>query len=132
MYNWYLYKNYKKFVILKKLNVITGGKMSKDSDSSISFGIGLLGGVLAGIAAGILYAPKSGEEMRADLVKATKDFKEKLSPDVKTAKEIGLDMIDKAKASIELQFEKINQTLKAKRLAAAKAKEEAQSGIEEI
>jgi gas vesicle protein len=114
------------------LNVITGGKMSKDSDSSISFGIGLLGGVLVGIIAGVLYSPKSGEEMRSELVKATKSLTEKLSPDVQTAKELSLEMIDKAKSSIELQFDKINQTIKANKLAAAKAKEEAQSGIEEI
>ncbi|MFA6989085.1 MAG: YtxH domain-containing protein [Candidatus Gastranaerophilaceae bacterium] len=106
--------------------------MSKDSDSSISFGIGLLGGILAGVAVGILYSPKSGEEMRAELIKATKNFTEKLSPDVQTAKEISLEMIDKAKASIESQFDKINQTIKAKKMAEAKAKEEAQSGIEEI
>ena len=42
--------------------------MSKDKDDSISFGIGLLAGVVGGIIAGIIYAPKPGAETRADLV----------------------------------------------------------------
>jgi len=106
--------------------------MSKDTECPISFGIGLLGGVLAGIAVGILYSPKSGEEMRSELVKISKGFAEKISPDVTTAKEVSLDMIDKVKISVEAQLEKLNQTIKSNKLAAAKAREEAQSGIEEI
>ena len=42
--------------------------MSKE-DSSISFGVGLLLGVVGGVIAAVLYAPKSGEETRKDLQK---------------------------------------------------------------
>ena len=41
--------------------------MCKASDSSVSFGVGLLFGVLAGVAGGILLSPKSGEEMRKEI-----------------------------------------------------------------
>ena len=37
--------------------------MSKDK-SSFGFGMGLLAGVVGGIIAGILYAPRPGSEMR--------------------------------------------------------------------
>ena len=37
--------------------------MSKE-DNSVSFGVGLLLGVVGGVIAAVLYAPKSGEETR--------------------------------------------------------------------
>ena len=37
--------------------------MSKNK-SSLMFGMGLIAGVIGGIVAGVLYAPKSGEESR--------------------------------------------------------------------
>lgn len=35
-----------------------------NKNNSISFGMGLIAGVVGGILAGVLYAPKSGEESR--------------------------------------------------------------------
>lgn len=104
--------------------------MSREADNSISFGIGLLAGVLAGVAAGVLYSPKPGEKMRSELVEVAKNLSEKVSPDVETVKEASFDMIDKAKASIEAQMKTIQDNLKAKKMAEAKLKEEAESGIE--
>lgn len=91
-------------------------------ETSISFGIGLLIGVLAGVGAGILYAPKSGEETRNDLKEKTNQLMEK-GYNVENFKKTGLEMIEKAKISIENQISKINQDIKASKLAKAKAKE---------
>ena len=47
--------------------------MSKE-DSSISFGVGLLLGVVGGVIAACLYAPKSGEETRKDVENVITDI----------------------------------------------------------
>jgi len=47
--------------------------MSQKTDTALAFGIGILTGVLGGVAAAILLSPKSGEEMRKDL-KAVKEI----------------------------------------------------------
>ena len=43
--------------------------ISIETDNSIIFGLGLLSGVVGGIIAGVVFAPKSGEETRKDLEK---------------------------------------------------------------
>ena len=50
--------------------------MSKE-DSSISFGVGLLLGVVGGVIAACLYTPKSGEEARKDVENAITDLAQK-------------------------------------------------------
>ena len=37
------------------------------NNNSISFGLGLFAGVVGGILAGVMYAPKPGEESRKEL-----------------------------------------------------------------
>jgi len=103
--------------------------MSNRSDSSVSFGVGLLFGVLAGVATGILFSPKSGEEMRRDLKEIVSDIKGEINPDIIGTKNVSTDLINKIKYTIENQINKINSALKAGRLAAAKHKEELESGI---
>lgn len=96
--------------------------MSK-GNSSISFGLGLLGGILGGIAAGVLFAPKPGEETRKEIAEAVKDLAEKHAPEIKNAKKQALDSIDLVKYQLEKQYQKLNDSLKAKNLAKAKEKE---------
>lgn len=103
--------------------------MSRNADSSVSFGVGLLFGVLAGVAAGILFSPKSGEEMRQDLKDIVTEIKGDLNPDVQYARDKSTDMIERVKCVVEKQIWKVNNAIKAARLAAAKHKEELESGI---
>ena len=58
--------------------------MSKNK--SFMFGMGLLAGVVGGIIAGVLYAPKPGEESRRELKEAACELYEKHSPAIKEAK----------------------------------------------
>ena len=58
--------------------------MSKKT--SISFGLGLFAGVVGGILAGILYAPKPGEESRNELKETVTELAKKHSPEVKMRK----------------------------------------------
>jgi len=97
--------------------------MSKETDNSLCFGLGLLAGVIGGIIGGILFAPKSGEETRAELMEKANKIKENLPEKVETAKKKGLSSIEQTKASIENIIEDIQGSLKAKKMALAKEKE---------
>ncbi len=96
--------------------------MSKE-DSSISFGMGLLLGVVGGVIAAVLYAPKSGEETRKNVENAVTDVASKCAPSILEARRQALTSIDVMKYRLEQQYNKINDTIKAKQLAKAKEKE---------
>ena len=97
--------------------------MSKNNNS-ISFGLGLFAGVVGGIIAGILYAPKPGEESRNKLKDAVSELAEKHSPEVKEAKQQALESIDLVKYKLERQYRKLNHMLKSKKLQKAKELED--------
>lgn len=97
--------------------------MSK-GNTSISFGLGLLAGVVGGILAGVLYAPKSGEESRSKLGETISEFSEKHSPEVNEAKKQALESIDLVKYKIERQYRKLNHLLKSRKLQKAKELED--------
>lgn len=97
--------------------------MSKE-DNSISFGMGLLLGVLGGVAAAILYAPKSGAETREDIKNRVNDFAQKHAPEIKEAKKQALESLDMMKYKLEKQYNKINEHIKAKQMAKAREKED--------
>ncbi len=94
-------------------------KMGK-KNSSISFGLGLLAGVVGGIISGILYAPKSGEKSRKEVKEIISDLAEKHSPEVREAKQQALESIDLIKYKLERQFRKLNYMIKSKKLQKAK------------
>ena len=96
--------------------------MSKEMDTSLCFGLGLLAGVVGGIVAGVLLA-KSGDDTRADLVDKVVKIKENLPRKIERAKEKSIRSIEETKASIENIIEDIQDSLKAQKLATAKEKE---------
>lgn len=98
--------------------------MSDKENSSICFGLGLLAGVLGGIAAGILFAPCPGEEMRAKVKDTVCDLAEKYSPDVQEAKKQALESIDLLKYKLERQYKRFGDMLKSKKMRRAKELEE--------
>lgn len=103
--------------------------MSKENEG-ISFGMGILFGVAAGIAAGILLAPSTGDEARKKLKEVIENCKESLPEDMDFAKHEGLKSLEKLKLSVEGQIQKVNDYIKANKLASAKKKEDADSGFE--
>lgn len=96
--------------------------MSKNSN--ISFGLGILAGVVGGIVAGVLYSPKTGEESRKQLKEVFTDLAEKHSPEVKEAKKQALESIDLIKYKLERQFRKLTHMLKSKKMQKAKELED--------
>ncbi len=103
--------------------------MSKENEG-ISFGMGILFGVAAGIAAGVLLAPSTGEEARKKLKEVIDNCKESLPEDVDFAKQEGLKSLEKLKLSVEGQIQKVNDYIKASKLASAKKKEDEETGFE--
>ena len=96
--------------------------MSKND--SIGFGLGILAGVLGGVVMGVLFAPKSGEETRKELTDAACKIAEENGPKLKKAKENACKQFEIIRCKLENGYNKINEKIKAKRLAKAKSKEE--------
>lgn len=98
--------------------------MSREDNSSISFGMGLLAGILGGVVAAILYAPKSGKETREDVKLVVDNFAQKHAPEIKEAKKQALESLDMMKYKLEKQYNKINHHIKAKQMAKARELED--------
>ena len=96
--------------------------MSKNK--SFMFGMGLLAGVVGGIVAGVLLAPKPVEESRRELKEAACELYEKNSPAIKEAKKQALENIDLMKYKLERQYKKFSNMLKSKKMRKAKELEE--------
>lgn len=92
--------------------------------SNFSFGFGLFAGVVGGIIAGVLYAPKTGEESRSKVKEFVTEMAETHSPEVKEAKKQALESMDLVKYKVERQFRKLNHMLKSKKLQKAKELED--------
>ncbi len=90
------------------------------SNKSFMFGMGLLAGVVGGLIAGVLYAPKPGEESRRELKEAACELYEKHAPEIKEAKKQAMESIDLMKYKLERQFRKINNMVKSNKMLKAK------------
>ena len=89
--------------------------MKKNSDDAIVFVAGTLLGILTGLIAGLALSPKSGKEVREEIVK-----------------KVTSDQMKKVKYGIEDQINKIYNAVKAGRMAAAKRKEHSEAGYWEV
>ncbi len=97
--------------------------MSKDK-SSFGFGMGLLAGVVGGLVAGILFAPRPGSEMREKVKETVCDLAEKHSPAVQEAKKQAMDSIDLLKYKLEREYKKFSNMIKSKKMRKAKELEQ--------
>lgn len=102
--------------------------MSKNK--TFMFGMGLLAGVIGGIVAGVIYAPKSGEESRREIKEAACEFYEKHSPEIKIAKKQALENVDLMKYKLERQLRKFNNMVKSQKLLKAKELEAADDSFD--
>ena len=96
--------------------------MSKENNA-VSFGVGLLFGVIGGVITAVLYAPKSGKETREDVENIVSDWAQKYTPSIQEAKKQAMSSIDVMRYRLEEQYNKINESIKAKQIAKAKEKE---------
>ena len=93
-------------------------------NKSLAFPMGLLAGVVGGIVAGILLAPKSGEETRRELAQAANEFYEKHSPEINEAKKQAMQSVDIVKCKFERQLKMIADKIKSRKLRNAKKRED--------
>ena len=93
--------------------------MCKKNDS-LCFGLGLMAGVVGGIIAAVLYAPKSGEESRKEVKEAITTFVENQAPNVQEAKKQASEALDIFKYKIEQVYQRINNSLKNIKMKKAK------------
>jgi gas vesicle protein len=98
--------------------------MSTESESYLSFGIGVLLGMGVGAAIGILIAPKSGEDMRSDLRDMAKNMPGNVNLNMDDTKDKAMNFIDKTRFGFEKQIKEIDDAIKAGKMAAAKKREE--------
>lgn len=96
--------------------------MQRD-ENAVYFGLGVLLGVTAGVITAVLFAPKSGEETRKNIENAVSDIAQKYTPEIQEAKKQALNSIDVMRYKIEREYNKISDSIKAKQIAKAKAKE---------
>ena len=100
--------------------------MCKENDS-LCFGIGIMVGVIGGVVAGVLLAPKKGEDSCKDVKCVIENLVETQAPRVREAKKQALEAIDLVKYRIENQIKKIKNAAKSDRLEKAKQLEDANS-----
>lgn len=99
-------------------------------DSLVSFLLGLTAGVIGGTVAGILLAPKSGDEMREDINAFVKDLPGKLDNEMKNPEGSTRNLINKARLNIEARVDQVKKDREADRQQKAKLAEELASGYE--
>lgn len=100
--------------------------MSKNNNAFM-FSMGMIAGVVGGIVAGVLFAPKSGEESRKQITDAACEFYEKHAPQIEDAKKQAIESVDLVKYKLERQFRKLNNRVKSSKMM--KAKELEDSGL---
>jgi gas vesicle protein len=88
--------------------------------------LGMLGGGLAGI----LFAPKSGDELRADANAFMRSLPSRVNEELSNPRTRTREFIDKTRYSIENQVGKVKKDRAAGRMAKAKEAEELASGYE--
>ncbi len=98
--------------------------MPKDSDNAVVFGVGIILGVLTGAVIGVLTAPKSGEEVRQKIKDTVDIYSSKKCDEIAKTRIASVNMIKKMGFTIEKQLNRLNDAVKAGRMAAAKRKEE--------
>ena len=105
--------------------------MSKqDGDGIFTFLAGLTLGMLGGAVAGLLLAPKSGEELRADAQEFIRTLPDRVNNEIRNPNTKTREFIEKTRYNIEHQVGKVKKDREADRLAKAKHAEEVAAGYD--
>ncbi len=105
--------------------------MSRNTDDGIfTFLAGMTLGVLGGAVAGLLFAPKSGDELRADTQNFVRTLPNRVNDELSNPNTRTREFIDKTRYNIESQVGKVKKDREAGRMAKAKQAEELAAGYE--
>jgi gas vesicle protein len=98
--------------------------MERHTGDSASFLFGFVLGIVGGAAAGLLYAPRSGREMRAEIADRARSGREQL----KTAAEKGAEMVKEGRQAAARGGEAIANAFNEGRAAYERARTGEQRG----
>ncbi len=101
-----------------------------DGDGILLFLSGMALGILGGGLAGVLFAPKSGDELRADANAFVRSLPGRMNEELHNPNARTREFIEKTRYSIENQVGKVKKDRDADRMAKAKKAEELASGYE--
>ncbi len=105
--------------------------MSREADDSIlTFLAGMALGAIGGGLLGVLLAPKSGDELRADANAFMRSLPGRVNDELKNPNAKTREFIDKTRYSIENQVGKVKKDRDADRMAKAKQAEEMATGYD--
>jgi len=99
-----------------------------DDDGISAFMVGLVAGIAGGALMGILFAPKSGDELREDINDLAQNLPQRLKDEVSDPRSRAREFIDRTRHSIEHQVDKVKKDIEADRMARAKQAEESATG----
>jgi len=114
------------FVVTDEVNTV-----SREADDGIlTFLAGMALGILGGGIAGILLAPKSGDELRDDFNIFVRSLPSRVNEEFRNPNTRTREFIEKTRYSIENQVGKVKKDRDAGRMAKAKHAEEIASGYD--
>lgn len=102
----------------------------QEDDGIIAFLIGLMAGAIGGVVVGLLYAPKSGKELRGDIQDYASNLSGKINDEFNNPQGKTREFIDRTRYNIENQVERLKSDRQADKIAKAKKAEEFASGQE--
>lgn len=102
----------------------------QDGDGIFTFVAGMTVGLLGGAVAGLLLAPKSGEELRADAQTFIRNLPNRVNDELNNPNTRTREFIAKTRYNIENQVGKVKKDREADRLAKAKNAEELAAGYD--
>ena len=103
---------------------------SGSDDSIVTFLAGMALGVIGGGLVGILFAPKSGDELRGDAHIFMRSLPSRVNEEFKNPNAKTREFIDKTRYGIENQVGKVKKDRDAGRMAKAKHAEELATGYD--
>lgn len=102
----------------------------EDGDGIFTFLAGMTLGMLGGAVAGLLFAPKPGNELRADAQDFISTLPGRLNDELKNPNARTREFIERTRYNIEAQVGKVKRSREAERQAKAKQAEELAAGYE--
>lgn len=102
----------------------------EDGDGIFTFLAGMTLGMLGGAVAGLLFAPKSGDELRADAHDFIRTLPGRVNDELRNPNTRTREFIDRTRYNIEAQVGKVKKNREADRQAKAKHAEELAAGYE--
>lgn len=85
--------------------------MAKTDESFIKFVVGLVSGVISGVVAGLLIAPKTGHQMREDIINRSREIKDITKDKLLGLQELSKGQAQKVKSTFQDQASKISSKL---------------------